>query len=105
MPDYPKGDWMSPWQADEKIEARAQQDWEQNTGGPAVTLAEARERVKAWARRDGWAEKAVAVIGITRATQVYFDAYAALQERASEKKTPAQLDAEIADALAKRSRR
>lgn len=104
MPNTPKGDWMSSWQADEKIAARAREDWE-NAGkpsGPDITLEQARASVKAWTRRDGWAEKAVAVIGASRAAAVYFDTYNALLVEGAAKKTYAQLDAEIAEVLARR---
>ena len=117
MPNYPKGDWMKPYEADEKIAARAREDWEfANVAkhlihehdqrafgtGPELTMEHARARVKAWTRRDGWAEKAVAVIGVNRAAGVYFDTYNALTAGGAEKKTCAQLEAEIAEVLARR---
>lgn len=116
MPDYPRGDWMSPWQADEKIVSRAQDDWRWGNvanhpaeaahgGGPELTPDQARARVKTWTRHDSWAQKAVAVVGVNRAAEVYRDAYADAAETATGQKTPAQLDAEIAEVLTKPRRR
>ena len=106
MPNVPKGDWMKPYEADEKIAQRAREDWERGKGprGPDLTMEQALVIARAMrqGRRDGWAEKAVAVIGVNRAAAVYFDTYNALAEGGTEKKTFAQLEAEIAEVLARR---